>query len=362
MWRRRWVTFGLMLACTGLAACSRDRPAVASEVKEAPPLPVEVVEVQRSDLVQSVALVGSVEANESAQIHPEMAGVVRAIHFAEGQRVRRGELLVELDDAEINAQLAQAEAADALAQLTLTRIERLRRVDGVAEAAYDQAVADSDSAAAQLRLLRTRAARTRITAPFDGIVDARQVSPGDYVTSATLLTSVSDLSRLKLVFEVPERFLAAVAPGSRLQVRTAVGQAAGGLSGEVYFVSSSLDRETRAATVKAWIKDAPSSLKPGMFANVDLILAEHAQALVVPEAAIANTPDGPLIVLVRSQGKQHVAAPVPVRLGLRRRGWVEVESSAVIDHQLVVATGAGSLALFAGTSLAPRMAQQPLVD
>ncbi len=338
------------------AACTPGDPVAAAPEAARPPQPVEVATISRVDLTQTLSLVGSVEANESAQIHSEISGIVRRIGFVEGQQVRKGDVLLEIDDSEITAQVAQARAAYELARLSRERAKRLSASHTVSEAEYDQAVSAFDSAAAELALLRTRAAKTRITAPFDGTVDSREVSPGDYVTNQTLITSVNDLSRLKMVFEVPERYRGKVEVGTRLRLSVDGVAPDRTMSGTVYFVSSTIDPQTRSSVVKATLDDASPALKPGMFANVELILDVHRQALVVPEAAVVNTTDGPRIVLARADGDGYAAALVPVRLGLRSEGLVEIEADAELDEQWVVSAGVGVLALYPGTPLDPRPA------
>lgn len=345
----------LTVCVIGLSACGRDAtPAAAAAPK--PPQPVEVVKIVRTDLTQSLGLVGSVEANESAQIHAEMAGIVKAIRFTEGQRVKQGEVLLEIDDSELGAQMSQAEAAYELARLTLERVTRLRKSHGVSEAEYDQAVAAADSAKAELSLLRTRIAKMRIAAPFDGVVDERTVSPGDYVSTQTQITTVNDLSRLKATFEVPERYLGKVKIGTQLDLSVDGLAEDVPMMGRVYFVSSTINADTRSSVVKAMLDEVPPGLRPGMFANINLVLDVHPQTLVVPEAAVVNTVEGPRIVLARADGEAYAADLVPVRLGLRSAGWVEVFAEVPLEGQLVVSAGVGALALYPGTPVAPRPA------
>jgi membrane fusion protein (multidrug efflux system) len=353
--------FVILMAAAALAvaACTPGERSGAAAAAGHPPQPVEVVTITRIDLTQSLSLVGSIEANESAQIHSEISGIVRDIRFEEGQQVRKGDVLLQIDDSEINAQVAQAQAAHALARQSLERAKRLLKSHSVSEAEHDQAVSAFDGATAELALLRTRAAKTRITAPFDGTVDVREVSPGDYVTNQTLITSVNDLSRLKMVFEVPERYLDKVAVGARLRLSADGVAPDQSLSGTVYFVSSTINPQTRSSVVKALLDAAPAALKPGMFANVELVLDVHPQALVVPEAAIANTTDGPRIVLAQPDGDGYTATLVPVRLGLRSEGLVEIEADEPLDERWVVSAGVGALALYPGTPLDPRPAASP---
>jgi len=353
---------GLSLALF-LAGCGKpaaNNTAAAATLKQ----PVEVTTVARRDLDETLNLVGTVAANESATIRPEINGLVRGIYFEEGQRVKQGQQLLRIDDSELQAQLTQGEARFRLAELNLQRAEKLRETRSNTQADVDRAQSEFASARSELELTKVRLERSVIKAPFDGIVGARTLSPGDYVNPQTAVTTLDDLSRLKIEFQVPERFLSKVKPGTvftvhlRSEELAAKGQPTN-VAGSVYFVSSVIDRATRASQVKGFLTDAPPQLKPGMFANVELILSVIHDALTVPEGAILTTPAGARLVVVRDGGGDKVADFVPVQLGLRAKGVVEVraEQGKLADHDQIVASGVGALILFPGSVLDPRPAR-----
>lgn len=319
--------------------------------------PVEVVEVARRDLVESLSLVGSLAANETAQIRAEISGQVRAVRFNEGEPVKQGQLLLQIDDAELRAQLAQAEASYRLAELNLKRTEDLTQARFISQAEADRVRSEFLSAEAGLQLLRVRIAKQEIKAPFDGIAGARTVSPGDYVTAATAITTIDDLSRLKVDFQVPERFVGRVKPGSAftLLAQTPTGEVR--TEGKVYFVSSIIDRASRSSQVKGFLNAETPGLKPGMFANIEIVLQVRHAVIAVPEGAILTSASGPQLIAVRDKEGGKVAAFVPVQLGLRERGLVEVtpaNAADLPDGQLVVASGVGALIIYPGLKLEPR--------
>ena len=322
--------------------------------------PVEVTNLVRRDLAETLAVVGSIAANETATLRPEIAGLVRAISFEEGQRVKAGQVLVKIDDAELRAQLKQGEARFQLAELNLQRATSLRQTQSNTQADVDRAHSEFSSAEADLSLLKVRLDRTELKAPFDGLVGSRRVSPGDYVTTTTVITNIDDLSRMKIEFQVPERFFAKVGLGTKFVVTSRssgnTGQPDAKIAGEVYFASSAIDRNTRSSEVKGYLVDAPPALKPGMFSNVELVLSVKQGALTVTEGAILTTPRGTQVIAVRDQGSDKVADFVPVRLGLRSKGVVEIAplSGKLDDNQAVVASGVGALILFPGAKLEPR--------
>jgi len=319
--------------------------------------PVEVAPVERRDLVETLSLVGSLAPNETAQIRAEIAGQVRAVLFEEGQVVKKDQVLLRIDDAELRAQLAQAEARFKLAELNLKRSEDLTQARSMSQAEADRMRSEHASAQAELQLLQVRLGKMEIKAPFAGIAGARTVSPGDYVTASTSITTIDDLSRLKVDFQVPERFVEQVKPGSKFMLRAQTPTGDVRAEGEVYFTSSIIDRMSRSSQVKGWLASELAGLKPGMFANIDIVLQVRKGALTVPEGAILAKPGGTFLIAVRSAGDASVAEEVPVQLGLRERGLVEVRplrEGALEEKQPVVASGVGALILYPGMKLAPR--------
>jgi membrane fusion protein (multidrug efflux system) len=317
---------------------------------------VEVTPVLRRDLVESLTVVGSLAPNESAEMRPEGPGLVRGIFFEEGQQVKQGDLLVKIDDAELLAQYAQVEARFKLAELNVARSESLSESRTIPQSEADRARSEYASARAELSLLRLRLEKTEVRAPFDGVVGSRTISAGDYVTTNTILTTLNDLSQVKVTFQVPERFLATVGNGTDFILKSGSMDVSQPVSGKVYFVSAVIDRATRSSEVKGIVTDPPAFLRPGMFANVELVLDVRKGALTVPEGAILTTATGSQVILADDQGGEPVAKFVPVKLGLRSRGFVEITplEGELKEQQQVVASGVGGLILYPGIKLQPK--------
>jgi membrane fusion protein (multidrug efflux system) len=345
------------LLAVGLATGCAKKPANKAPAAAGSKQPVEVINVARRDLIESLSLVGSLAANESAQLRAEISGQVRAVQFQEGEHVTKDQVLVKIDDAELRAQLAQAEATFHLAELNLKRSQDLAEARSMSQAEADRFRSEFASAQAALSLLRVRVAKTEIKAPFDGVVGARTISPGDYITAATVITTLDDLSRLKIDFQVPERFTSKVRPGTTFTVRAQTPKGEARANGEVYFISSVIDRSTRSSQIKGYVTENPAGFQPGMFAGIELVLEVHRGVLTVPEGAILTTPAGPRVVAVRDKGEDKVAEFVPVKLGLREKGLVEIiplKAGALAEQQSVVASGVGALILYSGLKLEPR--------
>jgi membrane fusion protein (multidrug efflux system) len=349
------------VAMFAAAGCSKkpDEGVAASGPARIQKQVVEVLPIERRDLRETLTVVGSLEANESVEIRPEVAGLVRAIYFQEGQQVKTGDVLVKIDDAELLAQMAQIEARFKLAELNVARSENLSETRTIPQSEFDRARSEFAAVQAERTLLRLRLEKTEIKAPFDGQLGARTISAGDVVTTSTIITRLDDLSRLKIAFPVPERFLAKVRPGTQVKASTRMaGRTDANLTttGEVYFVGATIDRATRASEVKAILENKGPDLRPGMFANVEILLDTRDQVLTVPEGAILTDSRGVQIIIVGEKDGQAIAEYVPVETGLRTRGLVEVRPKGreIAPGTSVVASGVGALILFPGSPLEPR--------
>jgi membrane fusion protein (multidrug efflux system) len=349
------------------AACQPKAGKTAASV-ERPPQRVEVAELTREDLRESLEVTGTIEANESVSIQPELAGIVREIAFVEGQAVEKGALLARIDDSELRAQLAEAEARADLARINRERADALAQDRTLAQAEVDRVRSEERAALAVLELLRVRLERTRIFAPSAGVLGARRLSVGDYATSASVLTTLDDVSVLKVSFLVPERSIPQVRPGTLVSTRIRVGADPRPVEaeGEVFFVSASMDPSVRASEAKAVLRAPPAMLRPGMFASVRILLSIREGVLVAPEAALLAGAQGVQLVAVDEAAGRPVARFVDVETGLRVGERVEVRPvlpDSLAPGARIVAAGVGALVLFPGAPIDPtpvRVVLKPL--
>jgi len=313
---------------------------------------VEMMTITVMPMKETVGLVGSIAANESAELRPEVPGMINSIHFEEGAPVKKGDLLAKLDTRELEAQLSEARAGFLLAEQNLKRNQSLLEDEAVSKLEVDAAVADHTKLKAAIDLLEVRLAKSSIIAPFDGIAGDRTLSVGDYVTSQSIIT-VDDLSRLKVEMSVPERYLPNLKPGTTFTLRAATSEEGGETSGKVYFVSPRIDEAKRSTLVKGYVTDPPPFLKPGMFANINLVLRTVEDALVVPETSILSTARGTVIIVPEEKDGASVAAFVPVKTGLRVPGFVQVSQVGppIKAGDRIVSSGVGGLILFPGVKL-----------
>jgi membrane fusion protein (multidrug efflux system) len=351
-----WLPAALLLSL-GTVAC-KPRQTASVGVSARTPQKVEVVVLARVDLQETLDVTGTLEANESVAIQPELSGIVREIAFVEGQKVEKGALLARLDDAELRAGVAEAEARADLAKINRERSDALASDGTLAQAEVDRVRSEERATVAALELLRVRLARTRLVAPFAGVLGERRLAVGDYATSSSVLTTIDDLSVLKVGFRVPERSIPQVKVGTRVTALVRVGAEEKPVEaeGEVFFVGASIDPSLRASQVKAVLRDPPPALRPGMFASVRILLSTREQVLAVPEAALLAGQRGVQVIAVAQKDGAPVARYVNVETGLRVGGLVEIRPVApdtLAPGERIVASGAGALVLFPGAPLDP---------
>lgn len=296
-------------------------------------MPVEAEAAKAERIAQEIIAVGSLRSNESVTLSSEIAGRIVKAQFSEGQPVKAGTVLFVLDDSIHRAELEQAEASLALSQRNHERAVELFGRKLISQRERDEAAAKLDVDRASVALARARLAKTRITAPFDGVVGLRAVSPGDYVQPGQALAPLEQISVLKADFRLSEGALSRIAVGQtlNLEVDAYPGQA---FPGRVYAIDPRLAEETRSIGVRARVPNEKGRLRPGLFARVRLTIAQRDNAILVPEQAIVPQADK-LFVYVIEDGKAVVRT---VRVGLRQGGRAEIVEG-VQPGDLVITAG-----------------------
>lgn len=300
-----------------------EHPAFAQSAPAAKPamrgVAVEVGQVKSSTVLEEIAAVGTLQANEYVVIAPEVDGRIASIPFEEGMPVKAGEPLVLLDDAILRGELAQAQANLTLAQANFERADTLYQQRSGTLRARDETLAALQSARASAELARTRLEKATIRAPFDGVLGLRSVGPGGYVNRGEALVTLQSLDPLKVDFRVPETSLTAIRVGQTVTV--AVDALSGrSFTGEIYAADPQVDVNGRAIRLRARIPNSDQELRPGLFARVSVAVAKRHDAPVVAEGAIVPQGDRRFVYRV-ANGR---ASLVEVKLGQRRAGEVEV--------------------------------------
>jgi membrane fusion protein (multidrug efflux system) len=305
------------------------------------PTSVEVTRVKTARLQDDAQAVGTLRSRQSVTLKPETAGRVSRIAFADGAQVKRGALLVQLDDTLQRAELSQAQAQLSIARANLKRNEELLAQNFVAARVVDESRAALQVAEAQVALADARLQRMRITAPFDGTLGLRSINLGQYVKDGDPLVNLEDTTLLTVDFRLPERYQSQVAPGQPVQVQL---DALPGkrFVAKVLAVDPLLDANGRSISVRATMpREGGAELRPGMFARVLIVFAVNENALVVPEEAIFPQGGKQFVVVVDEQGqgdaKKLVSRRVAVELGARRGAEVQILKGLEPDMTVVVA-------------------------
>ncbi len=305
------------------------------------PVPVEVGKVEAIAIADDAQGVGSLRSRQGVTLRPEVSGRISRLNFADGQRVKRGQLLVQLDDTLQRAQLQQAEAQATIARTNLQRNRELLAANFVSQSMVDQSGAALEVAEAQVALARAQLARMRIEAPFDGVVGIRSVNLGDYVKDGADLVNVEDISSVLLDFRLAERYVSRIRSGQPVeaQLDAMPGRT---FKGQVDAVDSVLDANGRSLLVRARLQNPGGELRSGMFARTRIVFSTRANAMVVPEEALVPLAGKQYLVKVVDgpQGKQ--SQRIEARLGTRLPGKVEI-LEGVAPGDLVVTAGQARL-------------------
>ncbi len=310
-------------------------------------IPVEWARAVSGTVQEDVSALGSLKSNESVVVRPEVGGRIVAIGFTEGAKVSKGINLITLDGSVVAAELQQARANLSLAEANFKRNEDLMDKNFVSAKARDETRSQLDAARANVAVIQARFARTVIKAPFAGTIGIRQVSIGDYVKEAQDLVTLEDLSSLKVDFRLPEALLARVKQGQAVEL-TVDAFPKERFKAQVVAIDPLLDQAGRSLVIRAKLDNSDGRLRPGLFANVRLILDERANALTVPEDALL--PQGQEQFVFRAKevklGTEGPGAGKPleakvenvkVAIGLRRGGQVEILSGLKVGDIVITA-------------------------
>jgi membrane fusion protein, multidrug efflux system len=286
--------------------------------------------------------VGSLRSRQGVMLRPEVSGRIAQLGFADGQAVRRGQVLVQLDDTLQQAQLQQAQAQASIARTNLQRSRELLAQQFISQSAVDQNAAALQVADAQVALAQAQLARMRINAPFDGRAGIRSVNVGDYVKDGADLVNIEDSRSMLVDLRLPERYSARLKPGQpvQLDVDALPGKP---FAARIDALDSLVDANGRSLLVRARVDNPGGELRPGMFARARVVFAVRENAVVVPEEALV--PMGGkqwLVKVVDGPEGKPVSQRLEAKLGLRLPGQAEV-LAGVAEGDKVVTAGHGRL-------------------
>lgn len=299
---------------------------------EEAPLHVEARILEPGSVSQQIRTNGTLRADESVDLSGETAGRITEIRFEEGSRVQKGALLVQLNDADLQAEKKRLEHQLQLASDRADRQKRLLDEGGVSQEEYDATVNEVEVLKAELELAEAQIEKKKIRAPFTGVVGLREVSEGAYVTPQTTITTLQRINPIKINFSVSEKYASNVRPGQTISFT--VRGVDRTMEGQVYATATQVNEETRTLQIRARAPNPDGLLRSGMFADVSVTLGTVDDAVVVPSFAVVPTLDGQR-VFVADNG---TAQPRNVTLGVRTDSTVQVTEGLSLGDTLLTSS------------------------
>ncbi|MBI5473679.1 MAG: efflux RND transporter periplasmic adaptor subunit [Ignavibacteriae bacterium] len=318
-----------------------------------PPMPVEVSPVKIGKMTDKFEAVGTIEAIEATSIVSEIDGAVKSVPFDEGGYIRKGGLIAQLDESQLAADVARTEALREQNKVTFERVKSVVDQGAGAPQDLDDAAAALKVADANLALAKARWTKTRIVAPFDGVIGARRVSVGTFVRTGQQITDLANIDEIRVTFAAPERLLAQLTRGASVSVSSTAFPGSE-LKGRILAIEPMIDPATRSTRVVARVQNSGRKLRPGMSANVSAVLSETPDALMIPSEAVFGSGNQLFAFVVKPDS---TVKRVPLKLGLRLPDAVEVVEGLKEGMSVV---RAGHQKLFDGGKVMPMMSRDTL--
>ncbi len=311
-----------------------------------PPMPAEVVTVKMRKMTDTFEAVGTIEAVEEITIVSEIDAVIKSLPFKEGSFIKQGDLVAQLDDAQLAAEFARAEALYIQSQSSYNRTKILAEKNLSSTQELDDALAAIKVAEANLEYAKARLNKTKILVPFDGIIGTRKVSVGAFIRTGQKITELANLNHVRVLFSVPERYLAELKTNSPLVIYSSVFPGYE-IAGKIIAIEPILNSETRNVRVVGYVKNPGQKFRSGMSANIVVVLNERPNALVIPNQSVFASGNQTFVYVVQQDSS---VTQVPVTLGLQLSDVVEVLDGLQYGMQVVQA---GHQKLFPGSKILP---------
>jgi len=302
------------------------------------PTAVEVAKVETQTLVDETQAVGSLRSRQGVMLRPEVGGRVKQIFFNDGQRVRKGQVMVQFEDQLQQAQLSQAKAELSIAEANHKRNQELVAQNFISKRSLDESGAALEVARAKLALADATLQRLKVLAPFDGITGLKQMNVGDYLKDGADMVNIEDLDAVLLDFRLPERFQAKIRAGQKAQL-TVDALPGRPFMAVVQAVDPLIEANGRSVGVRGCIDNRQHQLRPGMFARVNAVFGSRENAMVIPEEAIIPQGGRTFVVKVVPGEKPDslMSERVAVKTGLRVPGKVEILDGLAAGDTVVTA-------------------------
>ncbi|MFT3903307.1 MAG: efflux RND transporter periplasmic adaptor subunit [Niabella sp.] len=323
----------VVLILLSVFACKDKKETSGKKTTAERPLPqVDGYIVKSESFAETIEVPGSIVANEVTEVHPEVPGRIVQLNVREGQQVARGTLLAKIFDGDLQAQLRKLQTQLEIAKVNEGRASKLLEIQGISRQDYDASLLTVRNIEADIAIIRTEISRTEVRAPFSGKLGLRDISPGAYVTQASVIATINQVSTLKIDFTVPEKYTSRIYNG--LVVNFTVDGVDRQYSAKVVATESNVSVENRNLRVRAVVNSATQGLVPGAFAKVHVDFSPNAHAIFVPTNAIVPTARGKQVI-VYTDGK---ALFNEVETGVRDSSRIEI-TKGLKQGDTVVVTG-----------------------
>ncbi len=343
--KNKQITLGVIISLVvlfilgGLKACQISKAISEHESFKLPPSSVTAVTLKKELLPKTLKAVGTLRAESGSTLAAEVGGRVAAVHVESGATVKKGDLLIELDSNAEQSELTAARAQAQIANLSLARIEKLYKVQGVSQSELDQANATARALNAGVHRLESVIVRKKIVAPYAGKIGIRRANVGAYVNSGDAIISITKLTELFLNFSIPQRAVPYVSSAQELSL-TVDGYPGTQFPGKITAIESQLNDTTRMLSVQALIPNPEEKLLPGMFAQLTITIGQPIEAILVPSSAIAFNSYGSTIFVIEPMkeptGEEYLGARQQViKTGETVGDLVEVTEGLSAGDQIV---------------------------
>ena len=294
-----------------------------------PALAVDIFVIKPTLINEKIEVSGSLEANETTEIHPEISGRLVQLNIAEGKFVSKGTLLAKIYDGDLQAQLKKLQVQLDIAKTNEERSSQLLKIQGISKSDYDASLLNVNNIRADIDITNANITKTEIRAPFDGKLGLKNISPGAFVTPLTALTTISQINKLKLQFSVPEKYGQEIKNGQPISFK--VNGSEKTFIATVLATATTIGQDTRSLMVRALVQNNDPALIPGTFANVQMILGNNPKAIMIPNSSVVPQGRKKQVFVFRDSK----ALAMEITTGVRDSANVQVLAGLVAGDTLI---------------------------
>ncbi len=334
----------LLLSIPKLKALKENTGGANTRAQGESEIPVEGMVLKAESFDTKILTTGTIMANEEVELRSEISGKIVRIYFSEGSRVQKGDLLIKINDAELQAQLQKAQFRKKLAEDKLARTRRQLEIEAVSQETYDNDLNELNVIKSELNLIRAQIDKTEIRAPFNGYIGLKFVSEGSYISPSTKIATLVSKNPVKIDFSIPERYAGKVQTGDKIYFKPQGREEK--LQGEIYAIEPKVDTETRTLQLRGIYENKTGEILPGAFVEVELVLETSNRALLIPTEALVPEIAGQSVFLYK-KGK---AVSKRVETGQRTERRIQITEGLQAGDTLIT-TGILQLRQAAGVSI-----------